>query len=60
MCKLIMVLSTLPSCAPLSADYDVEGVALLIAALVQNKTLSLYHKHIVYDIVNFTGYLSSD
>jgi hypothetical protein len=32
-----------------------NGITLLVAAIVQDKTLSLYHKHIVYDTVNFTG-----
>lgn len=30
------------------------GISLLIAALVQRDELSLYHLHIVYDVVNLT------
>ncbi|KAK5993896.1 hypothetical protein PT974_07334 [Cladobotryum mycophilum] len=32
-----------------------NGIALLIAALAQSSDLTLYHKHIVYDAVSFTG-----
>ncbi|KAK8139462.1 hypothetical protein PG984_002842 [Apiospora sp. TS-2023a] len=32
-----------------------NGIALLIGALAQHETLGLYHFHIVYDVVNFTG-----
>jgi hypothetical protein len=32
-----------------------EGIALLVSALVQNRSLDLYHYHIIYDTVNFTG-----
>jgi hypothetical protein len=31
------------------------GLALLIAAIFQRNSLSLYHMHIVYDTVNFTA-----
>ncbi|KAK8090453.1 hypothetical protein PG997_005414 [Apiospora hydei] len=31
------------------------GISLLIGALSQHATLGLYHFHIVYDVVNFTG-----
>ncbi|KAK8872486.1 hypothetical protein PGQ11_003000 [Apiospora arundinis] len=32
-----------------------NGISLLIGALVQHQSLGLYHLHIVYDVVNFTG-----
>jgi hypothetical protein len=31
---------------------SVAGIALLISALVQAKTLSLYHMHILYDAIS--------
>ncbi|KAK6815658.1 hypothetical protein PG987_016662 [Apiospora arundinis] len=32
-----------------------NGISLLIGALIQHQSLGLYHLHIVYDVVNFTG-----
>ncbi|KAI0904481.1 hypothetical protein F4823DRAFT_205789 [Ustulina deusta] len=32
-----------------------NGISLLIGAIAQHRTLSLYHYHIVYNTVNFTG-----
>lgn len=32
-----------------------SGISLLIAVIVQHDELSLYHLHIVYDVVNLTG-----
>ncbi|KAI1111679.1 hypothetical protein F5Y14DRAFT_303873 [Nemania sp. NC0429] len=32
-----------------------NGISLLIGALTQRRTLSLYHYHVVFDTVNFTG-----
>ncbi|KAK7908845.1 hypothetical protein PG985_016148 [Apiospora marii] len=32
-----------------------NGISLVIGALAQHQTLSLYHFHIIYDIVSFTG-----
>ncbi|KAI1325471.1 hypothetical protein F5Y16DRAFT_401322 [Xylariaceae sp. FL0255] len=46
----------------LSTISDVQtlnGILLLIAAITQNATLSLYQYHIVYDTVNFTGISSA-
>jgi hypothetical protein len=31
------------------------GIALLISALVEIKTLSFYHQHIIYDTVSFVA-----
>jgi hypothetical protein len=31
------------------------GIALLIAAISQRNELDLYHYHVVYDTVSFTG-----
>lgn len=36
-------------------DADCPGISLLIGALAQRNTLSMYHYHIIYDTVNFTG-----
>ena len=33
---------------------SVLGVALIITAMVQHRSLSLYHLHIIYDTINFT------
>ena len=33
----------------------VIGLSLLIGAMVQSRSLNLYHYHIIYDIVNLTG-----
>ena len=30
------------------------GIALIITAMAQQKSLSLYHLHIIYDTINFT------
>ena len=32
----------------------ISGAALIIAAMIQQKSLSLYHLHVIYDTVNFT------
>ncbi|KAK4232804.1 hypothetical protein C8A03DRAFT_39560, partial [Achaetomium macrosporum] len=40
--------------ADISDIQTVNGIALLVAALMQVKTLDLYHFHIVYDTVNLT------
>ena len=32
----------------------VLGIALIITAMAQHKSLSLYHLHIIYDTINFT------
>lgn len=37
------------------AIQSLTGIALIIAALSQGDELSLYHYHIVYDVVSFTG-----
>jgi hypothetical protein len=34
------------------AKTSIAGIALLISALVQSKTLSLYHMHILYDAIS--------
>ena len=34
---------------------SVSGIALIITAMAQQKTLSLYHMHVIYDTVNFTA-----
>ena len=36
----------------------VIGISLLIAGLSQYKTLTLYHYRLIYDTVNFTGYVT--
>ena len=33
---------------------SVLGIALIITAMAQQKSLSLYHLHIIYDTINFT------
>lgn len=33
---------------------SVKGIALTITAMVQQRSLSLYHLHVIYDIINFT------
>ncbi|KAK8048145.1 hypothetical protein PG994_009875 [Apiospora phragmitis] len=48
-----------PNTSRSSATFDANrmcpGISLLIGALAQHETLGLYHFHIVYDVVNFTG-----
>ncbi|KAI1173104.1 hypothetical protein F4777DRAFT_559260 [Nemania sp. FL0916] len=39
----------------ISDTQTLNGISLLVGAIVQHSTLSLYHYHIVYDAVNFTG-----
>lgn len=34
---------------------SVSGIALIITATAQQKTLSLYHLHVIYDTINFTA-----
>ena len=34
---------------------SVSGIALIITAMAQQKTLSLYHLHVIYDTINFTA-----
>ncbi|KAK6062627.1 hypothetical protein SCUP515_13182 [Seiridium cupressi] len=34
-----------------------NGISLLIGAFAQHETLEFYHFHMVYDTVNFTGYM---
>lgn len=36
---------------------SLTGVALIIAALSQGDKLSLYHYHIIHDVVSFTGWV---
>ncbi|KAK9770046.1 putative ABC transmembrane type-1 domain-containing protein [Seiridium cardinale] len=43
-----------PSVVP-STKFLTPGISLLIGAFAQHETLELYHFHIVYDTVNFTG-----
>ncbi|KAH7176883.1 hypothetical protein EDB81DRAFT_50884 [Dactylonectria macrodidyma] len=38
----------------ISDTQTINGLGLLIAGLIQSKSLSLYHMHIIYDTVNFT------
>lgn len=38
-----------------SVDLHTVGISLLVTALVQIKTLSFYHLHIVYDTVSFVA-----
>lgn len=33
---------------------SVKGIALTITAMVQQRSLSLYHLHVIYDTINFT------
>jgi hypothetical protein len=33
-------------------NWNCAGIALLISALLQHKTLSLYHMHILYDAIS--------
>ncbi|KAK2595889.1 hypothetical protein N8I77_013679 [Diaporthe amygdali] len=39
----------------ISDAQTLNGIALLVSAIAQYNTLELYHFHIVYDTVNFTG-----
>ncbi|RSL48803.1 hypothetical protein CEP54_012731 [Fusarium duplospermum] len=41
--------------ATISDIQVVNAIGLLIAALAQHKSLSLYHLHVVYDTASFTG-----
>jgi hypothetical protein len=41
----------------LSDGQTILGIALLLAALAQIRSLSLYHLHIVYDTACFTAYV---
>ncbi|MCJ1312280.1 hypothetical protein MMC25_005954 [Agyrium rufum] len=41
--------------ATISDIQTFNGISLLIGALVQHASLDLYHYHIIYDTVNFTG-----
>lgn len=44
-CKVLLVASD---------GQTVTGKALIITAMVQQKSLSLYHLHVIYDTINFT------
>ncbi|KAL7783636.1 hypothetical protein V8C37DRAFT_396903 [Trichoderma ceciliae] len=39
----------------ISDTQTMNGLGLVIAGLIQHKTLTLYHLHILYDTVNFTA-----
>ncbi|KAH6962393.1 hypothetical protein BKA56DRAFT_597648 [Ilyonectria sp. MPI-CAGE-AT-0026] len=39
----------------ISDTQTINGLGLLIAGLIQSKSLTLYHMHIIYDTVNFTA-----
>ncbi|KAL2289316.1 hypothetical protein FJTKL_02320 [Diaporthe vaccinii] len=50
-----LILCTNAILSSISQTQIVNGISLLIAAIAQHDELSLYHLHIVYDVVNLTG-----
>ncbi|KAJ2987719.1 hypothetical protein NUW58_g4350 [Xylaria curta] len=39
----------------ISDTQTINGISLLVGTIAQHSSLSLYHYHVVYDTVNFTG-----